>query len=129
MTIVSLVAWNQLRPQRLHVVPAPLVAVVIASVLTAVLGIEIHRIRLPENLIASSIHLPTMEQVQLFLSSPAMLGSALVLALVASAEALLCASAVDRMHDGPRTQYDRELVAQASGTSSAARSAPCPRPR
>jgi MFS superfamily sulfate permease-like transporter len=35
--------------------------------------------------------------------------------LVASAETLLCATAVDRMHQGPRTRYDRELAAQGVG--------------
>jgi len=39
----------------------------------------------------------------------------LVVALVASAETLLCASAVDQMHQGPRTQYNRELAAQGVG--------------
>jgi MFS superfamily sulfate permease-like transporter len=41
--------------------------------------------------------------------------AALALAFVASAESLLCATAVDRMHDGPRTNYDREMVAQGVG--------------
>ncbi|MEL6181530.1 MAG: solute carrier family 23 protein, partial [Myxococcota bacterium] len=37
------------------------------------------------------------------------------LALIASAETLLCAAAVDRIHDGPRTNYDKELAAQGVG--------------
>jgi MFS superfamily sulfate permease-like transporter len=36
-------------------------------------------------------------------------------AFVASAETLLCAAAVDKLHRGPRTQYDRELAAQCVG--------------
>ena len=36
-------------------------------------------------------------------------------ALVASVESLLSAVAVDRMHDGPRTRFDRELGAQGIG--------------
>ncbi len=39
----------------------------------------------------------------------------LVFAFVASAETLLCATAVDQMHNGPRTNYDRELAAQGVG--------------
>src|SRR5207253_7062575 len=31
------------------------------------------------------------------------------------AESLLCATAVDQLHDGPRTRYDRELIAQGVG--------------
>jgi MFS superfamily sulfate permease-like transporter len=41
--------------------------------------------------------------------------AAIMVAVVASAETLLCASAVDRMHSGPRTKYDRELSAQGIG--------------
>jgi len=39
----------------------------------------------------------------------------LVIAVVASAETLLCATAVDQMHQGPRTRYDKELAAQGVG--------------
>jgi MFS superfamily sulfate permease-like transporter len=38
-------------------------------------------------------------------------------ALVASAETLLCATAVDKLHNGPRAKYDRELFAQGVGNS------------
>lgn len=34
-----------------------------------------------------------------------------------SAETLLCATAVDQMHQGPRTNYDRELFAQGVGNT------------
>jgi MFS superfamily sulfate permease-like transporter len=36
-------------------------------------------------------------------------------AFVASAETLLCATAVDQLHQGPRTRYDKELCAQGVG--------------
>ena len=42
---------------------------------------------------------------------------ALLMAVVASAETLLCATAVDRIQHGPRTNYDRELMAQGVGNS------------
>jgi carbonic anhydrase len=41
--------------------------------------------------------------------------SALALAVVASAESLLCAVATDQLHAGPRANLDRELVAQGLG--------------
>ncbi|GGX28964.1 hypothetical protein GCM10010353_50160 [Streptomyces chryseus] len=39
----------------------------------------------------------------------------LAFALIASAESLFSATAVDRLHDGPRTDYDKELIAQGAG--------------
>ena len=49
------------------------------------------------------------------LASPTLLLSAVAIAFIASAETLLSAAAVDRMHDGPRTDYDKELRAQGIG--------------
>ena len=40
-----------------------------------------------------------------------------MIALVASAETLLCATAVDKLHQGSRTKYDKELVAQGIGNA------------
>jgi MFS superfamily sulfate permease-like transporter len=42
---------------------------------------------------------------------------AAAIAVIASAETLLCATAVDQMHRGPRTNYNRELMAQGVGNS------------
>lgn len=49
------------------------------------------------------------------LASFGAVGTVVALALIASAETLFSAAAVDRMHDGPRTEYDRELIAQGVG--------------
>ena len=46
-----------------------------------------------------------------------MLGTVLAFALIASAESLFSAAAVDRLHDGPRTDYDKELMAQGAGNT------------
>jgi MFS superfamily sulfate permease-like transporter len=45
----------------------------------------------------------------------ALLQSAAVVAVVASAETLLCATAVDQLHQGKRAKYNRELCAQGTG--------------
>jgi MFS superfamily sulfate permease-like transporter len=44
-----------------------------------------------------------------------LLVAAFTLAFVASAETLLSATAVDQMHNGPRTEYNRELRSQGIG--------------
>jgi MFS superfamily sulfate permease-like transporter len=51
------------------------------------------------------------------LTEVGVLGTVLAFALIASAESLFSAAAVDRMHDGPRTDYDRELIAQGAGNT------------
>jgi MFS superfamily sulfate permease-like transporter len=47
---------------------------------------------------------------------PILIG-AISIAFIASAETLLCATAVDQMHRGPRTKYDKELTAQGVGNT------------
>jgi MFS superfamily sulfate permease-like transporter len=51
------------------------------------------------------------------LASIALLGTIAAFTLIASAESLFSAAAVDRLHDGPRTEYDRELMAQGAGNT------------
>jgi MFS superfamily sulfate permease-like transporter len=113
ITIAVVVLWTQFRPARLSFVPAPLVAVV-AGMLTAYLGgFRISFVDVPSNL-AQAIAWPNADSLAI-LTNPSILGAALALALVASAETLLCAIAVDRLHTGPRTNFDRELRAQGIG--------------
>ncbi len=49
------------------------------------------------------------------LTNPTLFMAAVAMAFIASAETLLSAAAVDRMHQGPRSQFDRELSAQGVG--------------
>lgn len=50
------------------------------------------------------------------LATPAIWGTIIAFALIASAESLFSAAAVDRLHDGPRTEYNKEMIAQGAGT-------------
>ena len=49
--------------------------------------------------------------------SVGVVGTVLAFTLIASAESLFSAAAVDRLHDGPRTDYDKELMAQGVGNT------------
>jgi MFS superfamily sulfate permease-like transporter len=49
------------------------------------------------------------------LAQPSIILAAVAIAFIASAETLLSAAAVDRMHDGARTDYNKELRAQGLG--------------
>jgi len=115
VTILVLVGWNTLRPPALRMVPAPLVAVLFATGLVATLGLDVPRVSVPDSLF-QALDGPDASWLGQFLD-PGILGAALAVALIASAETLLSASAVDQMHQGPRTDYNRELVAQGVGNT------------
>jgi MFS superfamily sulfate permease-like transporter len=114
LTILSIVVWTKFRPQKLKSLPGPLVAVVVATTAAAAFRMPIKYVDVPANLL-DVITLPTVGTLTEAFSTPAILGAALAMALIASAETLLCAVAVDRMHEGPRTNFDRELAAQGIG--------------
>lgn len=112
LTIVSIVLWQLFSPRKLKVIPAPLVAVIIATIAASAFGLEIRRIDVPSNLL-SAVTLPGFDVLGSIDGS--IILAALAMALVASAETLLCATAVDQLHSGPRTKYDKELAAQGVG--------------
>lgn len=114
MTLVILFAWPHL-PGRLKKVPAPLVAVVSATAVTAWLKLPIQRVAVPDNLL-DAVTWPTWASLGGLLDL-SILGTAVAIAVIASAETLLSATAVDAMHRGPRTRYNQELMAQGLGNA------------
>jgi MFS superfamily sulfate permease-like transporter len=113
LTIGTMVLWNLVIPKRFHVVPAVLMGVSAATAVSVFLEIPIQRIAVQDDLLAI-IHFPA--PLALFhLLDTSILAEALGLAFIASVETLLSASAVDQLHRGPRTRYNRELFAQGVG--------------
>jgi MFS superfamily sulfate permease-like transporter len=114
LTILTIVAWATYGPKKLKFVPAPLIGVLVTSITAGVLGLDVKYITLPDNLFAA-ISLPTTDSWSRLLDW-SILGAGLALAMVASAESLLTATAADTMQQhAPRTKYDRELAAQGIG--------------
>jgi MFS superfamily sulfate permease-like transporter len=113
LTIAAMLAWEKLRPASLKLVPGALVGVVVATLVAVFAGLDVARVAVPES-IASAITLPGSDFLST-LVSPAVLVNALAIGFIASAETLLSAAAVDRMHDGARTDYNKELRAQGVG--------------
>jgi MFS superfamily sulfate permease-like transporter len=112
-TIAIMLGWEKFRPQVLRFVPGALLAVVIVTAAVSVLGTQVNKVNVPTNLFAA-MELPTSSSIAA-LAEPSLFFAALTFALVASAETLLSAAAVDRMHNGVRTHYNRELTAQGVG--------------
>ena len=114
-TIALMLAWDKLRPSSFKLLPAALIAAVGATLAAQLLQLPVKLVELPDNL-WSAVSLPGAEVLDGIARRPfALLAAAIVFAVIASAETLLSGAAVDRMHDGPRTNYDRELRAQGIG--------------
>ena len=111
-TIGAMVAWEKLRPVKLKLVPGALVGVVAGTLAAMLFALPVARVAVPP--IADAVALPETGWLSLF-GNPAILTAALAIAFIASAETLLSAAAVDKMHDGVRTDYNKELRAQGIG--------------
>ncbi|MGV9237013.1 SulP family inorganic anion transporter [Streptomyces nigra] len=112
-TIAVLVLWKKL-PSKAQTVPGALAAVLLATLVTQVFGLSVATVEV--NGLPASIQSPGMDAFG-SLADPAILGTIIAFTLIASAESLFSAAAVDRMHDGPRTEYDKELMAQGVGNT------------
>ena len=113
LTLVTLLAWERFKPERLKAVAGSLVAVVVATSVATIFSFPVTRVKIPGGM-SDMVQFPTWE---VFTSSMnwTIIGAAIAMAFIASAESLLCATAVDQLHTGPRTNYDKELRAQGVG--------------
>ncbi|MFJ4964927.1 C4-dicarboxylic acid transporter DauA [Streptomyces sp. ADI96-02] len=112
-TVAVLVLWPRWR-RAARVLPAPLVAVGLAAGATALFALPVARVRVSGLL--DAVRPPGGEDWALFVDL-GFVGTVLAFALIASAESLFSAAAVDRMHAGRRTDYDKELIAQGAGNT------------
>ncbi|MFI5975233.1 SulP family inorganic anion transporter [Streptomyces sp. NPDC051452] len=112
-TIAVLLLWR-LAPARLRALPGPLAAVGLATLAGFALDLPVATIEVRGLL--GSVQPPPLSAFG-ELAGVGALGTVLAFTLIASAESLFSAAAVDRLHSGPRTAYDRELLAQGAGNT------------
>ena len=113
VTLVVMILWQKLAPARLKWVPGALVGVVAATILARSVNLPIKYVDIPENLF-STIQMPT---------TAAFPGSATFIFCWPrrrwpswpAPKPLLSATAVDQMHGGPRTNYNKEMISQGVG--------------
>ncbi|RJO68420.1 carbonic anhydrase [Nocardia panacis] len=108
VVIGILIGWRR-APRGLRIVPGPLLAVVAATLLAAVLPFRIERLTLDGSLL-DSVGLPSIPSGHW--TSVAL--TAVTVALIASVESLLSAVAVDKVRPGTRIDFDRELLGQGA---------------
>lgn len=112
-TIAIMWSWERWRPRALRFVPGALLGVGLATVISLVFALSVKRVEVPADLTEA---IDWLRPADLFnLADPAVLVAAVAVAFIASAETLLSAAAVDRMHNGQRSDFDRELSAQGIG--------------
>jgi carbonic anhydrase len=106
VVIAVLLGWKHL-PAAVRRVPGPLVAVIAATALS--LPFNVDRITFDGSLLAA-LSLPEMPGG----NWTAVVIGVVTVALIGSVESLLSAVAVDKMHHGPRTDFNRELLGQGA---------------
>ncbi|MET9430783.1 MULTISPECIES: SulP family inorganic anion transporter [unclassified Streptomyces] len=112
-TIAFLVLWKKM-PKKAQAVPGALAAVMLATIATFALSLPVATVQV-EGLLG--VIQPPGPEAFGELAGPAIWGTIIAFTLIASAESLFSAAAVDRLHDGPRTQYDKEMIAQGTGNT------------
>ncbi|MEU2486047.1 SulP family inorganic anion transporter [Streptomyces sp. NPDC006682] len=112
-TIALVVGWSRM-PKRVRAVPGALAAVVLATLATLAFDLPVETVRVQGLL--DAVQVPALSEFG-GLATLSLLGTVAAFTLIASAESLFSAAAVDRLHDGPRTQYDKELIAQGTGNT------------
>ncbi|GAA0700010.1 SulP family inorganic anion transporter [Streptomyces thermocarboxydus] len=111
--IVVTVLWRRL-PGPAGAVLAALAGVLLATAVTAALAVPVATVEVTGLL--GSVQPPGPDAFGV-LMDVGVLGTVVAFALIASAESLFSAAAVDRLHTGPRTRYNRELMAQGAGNT------------
>ncbi len=115
LTIATILAWEKLPVEKLRcALPPTLLAIIISTVAATALGLNLHRVQLPESI---WLALTPLELSAVGKYGWTLLQQAFVVALVGSAETLLTANALDRMLPGHKSKYDQELIAQGVGNT------------
>ncbi|MFE1441487.1 SulP family inorganic anion transporter [Streptomyces sp. NPDC058739] len=113
VTIVLSFLWKKV-PGPVRKIPAALVAVGIGIAVAALPGVNVRTLRVGD--LADAVDVPGPGQFAL-LADAGIVTAVLTFTVIASAESLFTAAAVDRMHSGPRTKYNSELLAQGAGNT------------
>lgn len=126
LSLVMLVTWDLLYSQRFKLIPGSLIVVLVGILATLVLNMTLYRSDVDAGYFVQIPSISSFSEFQAALafpnwevfSNPLLYKTAVVLALVASIESLLCINAVERLDPlGRHTNKNRELVAQGIGNT------------
>jgi carbonic anhydrase len=108
LVIAIMVAWRW-APAKVRPVPGPLVAIVVVTVVSVVFGFRVSRITL-DGSVLDALQLPAIPHG----NWGAVVIGVITVTLITSVQSLLTAVSIDRMHHGPRTDFNRELIGQGA---------------
>lgn len=114
ITLLCLVGWNAIKDRIKLPVPAPLIAIVVASLIANMAGLGINFISIPENLL-DGLSFNLWEGIQNI--NAELIFAGIGMGLVATTETLLCVTAMDTMKPDHKSNYNQELLAQGIGNT------------
>ena len=114
ITITIIALWNYI-PKKYKLIPAPLVAVIAVAIIANIFHMPIKFITISSNILGS-INLISFEHFKLLLNTECII-DAISIAFIASAETLLTSTAIDKMTNLYKTDYDKEILAQGIGNT------------
>lgn len=113
VTLNVILVWKHIVPRKLTIVPGVVAGIALATAIASVGSFTVQRVDFAG--LSSGVSLLDVTQFEYWLSDGFIWRMAFAVAIIASAESLLTAAAVDRLHTGQRTRNNRELAAQGIG--------------
>lgn len=113
ITIATIIIWNFV-PKSIKAVPPALIGVIASIFVSKFFQLPIKHLSLPDGILQDLQILDFGSVLPAFTNSALMI-AAFTVAFVATAETLLTATAVDQLHSGSRTNYNKEIFAQGVG--------------
>lgn len=114
LTILIIALWNII-PQKYKLIPATLIAVIIVAIVSYMFQLPIKYIAISSNILGS-VNLVSIGQFKNILNYDYLI-AAISIAFIASAETLLTSTALDKMSDLYKTNYNKEIFAQGIGNT------------
>ncbi|GLE52643.1 SulP family inorganic anion transporter [Mycobacterium montefiorense] len=108
LVIGIMIAWRW-APAKVASVPGPLVAIVVATIVSLVFPFHVSRIEL-DGSVLEALQLPRIPDG----NWGAVVIGIITVTLITSVQSLLTAVSIDSMHHGPRTDFNRELIGQGA---------------
>ena len=112
-TIALIVGWDRIKPKALSLVPGQLVSLLIVTVTTLILSLDVKFLDISPNFF-DGLRPATVSDYDK-LRDFNLIGLSIMFAFVASAATLLTANAIDQRQTRSKANYDREMLAQGIG--------------